>query len=214
MASTFVWLACAAAFASTAAPLLAKPAPIDDEIVCALVPDHAYDAAESGNVEAQAAIGAFLVDGPCGGDRPAVLEGVRWLEKASDLGHAKAALRLGAMYDFGEGISSDPDRAALHYGRAANAGMMEAQHRYGMILVSGGDAAKQAEGLFWLGAAANQGDSLAAAAVGLMHARGLHGIVRDGCLALLWFDASEEMGVPMSLEGLRGEVYANGDFEC
>ncbi|MEM9248848.1 MAG: tetratricopeptide repeat protein [Pseudomonadota bacterium] len=192
----------------------ATPSATGANPACMDLPAHAEQAAEAGSAEAQAMVGTFLIDGPCRDSKIARWEGIIWLERASERGHVDAALRLATIFDFGEGVAPDPRRAGLHYRRAARAGLVEAQHRYGMLLITSGNASVREEGLTWLGLAADQGDSLAAAALGLLHARGLHGVERDTCQALLWYDASEALGAPMPLDALRQEVVLHGAPEC
>ncbi|MEM9900208.1 MAG: tetratricopeptide repeat protein [Pseudomonadota bacterium] len=199
-------LVCAVAVSSPVAAV-ASPAFEQGELECKHIPDHAFEVAELGHAEAQAQLGRLLVEGYCGESTNAYVEGVHWLEAASAQGHVDAAVLVGALLDDGVVFPPDRIRAAKHYGRAAEAGHPAAQHRLGMLLVTGDAGAQDTElGMYWLGAAANHGDAIAAAALGLMHARGLHGVEQDVCLALDWYEASELLDVPFSVQALREEL--------
>lgn len=173
---------------------------------CSRLPAHAVEAAERGDPSAQAKVGAFLVDGVCGRGPSTVAAGIAWLERAAAQGDVDAAARLGLLHDLGETGARDEASALHFYRRAAEAGHVAAQHRLGILLVHKGGLAAREEGLYWLGSAASAGDGAAAAALGLMHARGLHGVQRNACLALDWYEASDLLGAPFPLDGLRAEL--------
>jgi len=189
-----------------AAPALAA---LDDAVaphVCAELPEHALRAAAAGNAQAQAAVGEVLLAGFCGATPAVYAEGVGWLERAAEQGHAAAAARLALALERGEGVRPDVEHAIALYRRAAADGYVPAKQRLGLLLVSAGEVAAREEGLYWLGVAAGSGDGAAAAALGLIHAEGLHGVERDVCLALDWFEASALIGAPAPLLRLRADI--------
>ncbi|MEM1429746.1 MAG: tetratricopeptide repeat protein [Pseudomonadota bacterium] len=202
---------------AVSAPALASATPDQDpgELSCRAIPDHAFEAAHSGNLHAQTQLGRMLVDGYCGNGANAFWAGVGFLEAASEEGHGDAAAIVAVLFDDGVAIQPDRPRALAHYRRAAHAGHLVAQHRLGMLLISGeGGETNTDMGLYWLGKAASQGDGIAAAALGLMHARGMYGVREDACLARDWYEASELMEAPIPLEDLREELRESDIQDC
>src|SRR5260370_20881674 len=70
---------------------------------------HYQRAAELGNVEAQALLGAIYERGWAGVPRD-LNRAVTWYQKAAQQGHAGAALNLVLLYEKGEGVPKDPGR--------------------------------------------------------------------------------------------------------
>jgi uncharacterized protein len=175
---------------------------------CPGMPAHVAAAAASGDADAQAEAGLFLLGRSCGETDIAL--GVDLLEGAANRGHAGAAARLGFLFDMGETGARDEARALRFYRMAAAHGHKAAAHRLGLLLVQRSalteEEALREEGLYWLGVAAGAGDGAAAAALGLLHARGLHGVPQDVCLALDWYEASALLGAPHPLDALRAEL--------
>lgn len=64
-------------------------------------------------------------------------EAMRWLEKAADQGHARATNKLASMYDLGQGVAKDGDKAVRLYQRAAELGWPEAMWNLANIYGSG-----------------------------------------------------------------------------
>jgi len=59
------------------------------------------------------------------------------LEKAVELGHAKAAYALGVCYDFGDLVTCDKSRAALLFKKSAESGCSKVKLVYGLDLIHG-----------------------------------------------------------------------------
>ena len=147
------------------------------------------DRAASGDSDAQYRLGLLHWESGC--DASASASGMAWLTRAAEAGHPAAAHYVGAMHIGG------PDwMKAQHYlGIAARAGHMVAQHDLGiLILVRARSLDDREQGLYWMGAAAGQGDGFSAAAIGMIHERGMHGVQRDECLALDWYESAEALG--------------------
>lgn len=117
------------------------------------------------------------------------------LARAAAQGDPEAAFRLGALFASGTHLAKDLARAEELWRRAAERDHVQAQHHLGLIML-GDDETNQRvdEGLAWLGAAAAQGDALSAIVLGMLHERGLHGVRRNVCLALDWYEAGELLG--------------------
>jgi TPR repeat protein len=199
--------------ATIAAAVLAEPAfarlGAPEDPVCQAAPDDLRTAAAAGDAEAQAALGAFLVAAGCDG---ALRDGMDWLARASAQGHEDAAAYLGDLLMAGP--SAGQAEALTHYRRAAEGGHVAAQHRLGILLVAAGTADAREEGLYWLGAASSGGDGMAAVAVGLLHARGLHGVLHDTCLAAAWYEAGRLIGAPVPIAKLEAELGPDTAHRC
>ena len=177
-----------------------------EERDCRAVPEDLRNSAAAGDPEAQAMLGAVLLDGRCGTSEVITHTGMDWLERASAQGHAEAAALLRDLFMAGHTGPADVSRALVHYRRAAEGGHVVAQHRLGILLVAAGNRDAREEGLYWLGAASSGGDGMAAVAVGLLHARGLHGIPQDACLASAWYEAGRLIGAPVPISDLEAEL--------
>lgn len=196
-------------------PAIAAPTPTDGTVTCPSLPAHAMDAARARNVDAMAIVGDVLISGSCGDDATTIADGIGWLQQAAALGHSGAHLRLGLHYHQAGSTREDTSRAIFHFRIAALDGWMVVYQRLGLLLLSEGTSASdQEEGLFWLGSAASQGDATAAVAIGLIYARGLHGVPNDACLALDWYEAGMLMNAPMSLAQFRDEIHPDVAREC
>ena len=64
-------------------------------------------------------------------------QAVKWLVKAAERGLAQAQLRLGRLYETGEGLSVNAKMAVLWYKRAALQELGEAQYRLGLCYARG-----------------------------------------------------------------------------
>ena len=89
-----------------------------------------------------------------------------WLPLA-EAGDPRAQEYVGMLYEHGQGVAADPERALFWYRTAAESGDVTAQYNLGVALVDGrlpgGDAE---EGRSWLAAAAARGDQDAARRLG------------------------------------------------
>ena len=89
---------------------------------------HYQRAAELGNVEAQALLGAVYERGWAGVPLD-LSRAVTWYQKAAQQGHAGAELNLGLLYEKGEGVPKDPARARSLIEAAAKQGLAPAQRK-------------------------------------------------------------------------------------
>lgn len=114
-----------------------------------------------------------------------------WLHRAAASSHPEAAFQLGIRYVTGFEVVEDLRRGLLLFETAAAAGHREAQFQYAILMLASASSTEHRElGLYWLGAAASQGDTKAALALGHIYADGLHGITKESCWAIDWFDAA------------------------
>jgi TPR repeat protein len=165
--------------------------------------------AESGNAEAQFAVGSLYLNGQ--GVARDFTAAETWLRKAADQGLVKAATNLGTLYAMGkpgaDGKSSPDYAAALGwYRKAADKGDAMAQLAVGrMYEVGQGVPADATQAMTWLRKAAEQNAPGAAGSIGhLYQADALAGVmlgrgafgngVRDNAEAAKWYRIAAGQG--------------------
>lgn len=114
---------------------------------------------------------------------------------SAESGHEGAQYYVGAMLF--DGVCGELDEAAglAWILKAAERGIVDAQHDYGRLFLAVAETDDQRyEALYWLGAAAGRGDALSALALAHLHETGMHRVRRDFCLALDWYAAGEALG--------------------
>jgi TPR repeat protein len=140
------------------------------------------------------------------GDYASALAQLRPLAEQRD---GRAALLLGFMYEYGQGVAANVVQAAKWYGVAAEQGIAPAQDMLGMMYADGmGVAADQAEAIAWYRKAAAQNHAGGQYNLGDMYARG-RGVTRDFSVAASWFRKSAEQGYPLA-EFALGSMYHYG----
>ncbi len=88
----------------------------------------------------------------------AVAQGLLQLEQLAKEGDSRALFRLGKLFADGDRVPADLTKAYHYYLQAAQAGVAEAQHNLGAMLVSGrGIKRDWVEGLAWLIVASRNG---------------------------------------------------------
>jgi TPR repeat protein len=116
--------------------------------------------AESGDVEAERALGQLLMQN-CTGlqDQTAA---VRWLSKATDGGDVRAKTLLGIAYMNGDGTAQDDGKAFALFSIGAQTGNAVAERALGYLYLSGrGVAPDRYIGMLWSIKAGEQGDATA-----------------------------------------------------
>jgi hypothetical protein len=117
--------------------------------------------AQSGNAEAQLALGGYYADGAGVPQNPQ--QAVSWYEKAAAQGNAVAMSELGDAYLQGNGVTQDFGKAASWYGRAASAGDLWSFAKLGALYATGqGVPQNDVTAYQWFDVAAAQGDPQAA----------------------------------------------------
>lgn len=181
-------------------------------------------AAEQGAVDAQVAIGRWLL-GANKANRD-LFRGIPWLLKAgeqedprawraladafhnnaeelattgyrraADLGDAQAQYVVAQQYATGRGVSKDSAVAVSWYKLSAEQGHAEAQSALGACYLTGvGIASDFRHALDWLQKAAEQGDAKAQWNIGSIFASGRGGIKRDLPTAFVWCNRSAAAG--------------------
>lgn len=167
----------------------ATPSPIPAELVYppdGTEPDYAAAVemlapmAEQGDVEAQYYLG-YLYDYCLVGEDPALA--AHWYEKAAEGGYVKALLALGQLYQSGEGVAEDEERAESLCKQAVDAGALELS-----------DDELNGDGMFY---------------IGRMYAISL-GVEQDYAKAMEWLLKAADLGNASSMR-LIGVLYENGD---
>jgi eukaryotic-like serine/threonine-protein kinase len=135
---------------------------------------------------------AFELAGPlaAGGDRDAQFS-VAWL------------------YDQGEGVSRDNEKAAAWYEKAAEQGHVLAQYNLGALYEQGrGVGQSDEQALKWYRKAADQNDADAQNQVAIMYALGL-GTRKDEFEAVMWFAKAAKQGLAKAQKNLA-DMHATG----
>jgi len=105
------------------------------------------------------------------GDYPTAYEILRPLAES---GNAEAQKMMGIMYDYGQGVDSDPEQAFRWYLRSAEQGDPAVQYQVGAKYFKGdGIEQNYAEAARWWKLAADKGQAEAQFNLGLMYFRGL-----------------------------------------
>ena len=90
------------------------------------------------------------------------LEASKMVNHTFDQGYDVAQLRLGTMYEFGEGIPRDYEEAAKWYRISADQGQVKAQYNVGFMYENGrGVPQDHKEAVKWYRMSADQGDAMA-----------------------------------------------------
>ena len=113
---------------------------------------------------------------------------------AAEAGYAPAQSNLGTMYEYGEGIEKDLERAVGWHRRAAEQGYAPAQYDLGAIYFFGQGVERDRErAIRWLQPAAEQGFAAAQWNLGVAYSRGL-GVSRDATKGVSWFKKAADQG--------------------
>ena len=98
------------------------------------------------------------------------------------------------MYDLGEGVSKDKQKAVAWYRLAAEQGYALSQYTLGVIYEKGDEVAQEPKEAFeWYREAAQQGFAQAQNNLGSMYEHGL-GVRNDNVLAHMWYNLSAANG--------------------
>jgi TPR repeat protein len=156
--------------------------------------EHWYSkAAAQGSPQAHLGLGIGLLQNATT-DEP-TFAGVEHIRTAAEADLPDAHYYLAAIYERGIGVLPDLERAASHYGKAANGGVNNARAKYGLMLLRGiGIKQNKVEGETWLRRAALAGDGEAAFIVADIYAKGEDGLPPAYTEAAQWFRMAAEAG--------------------
>ena len=111
-----------------------------------------------------------------------------WLERAAELGYAKAQFELGDCYYLGFGVEEDLDKAVYWYTRSAENGFGAAQYKLAVLFKLGQGVEESPEKAFcWFEKAAEQGDLDAQIEVGVCYEKGI-GVEKNRIKAIAWLE--------------------------
>ncbi|MCR5257749.1 MAG: TIR domain-containing protein [Desulfovibrio sp.] len=165
------------------------------------------DRAESGDAEAQRALGGMYERGQGVGQDLAKAR--EWYEKAAAQGDAEAQHALGCMHSKGLGAPKNSAKAFQWWEKAAVQGHARAQCRLGWCHFFGQGVPKDpARALEWYEKAAAQGDAEAQCSLGWMYLQGI-GVPKDLAKAREWYLKAAAQGDARA-EHILGWMYAQG----
>ena len=123
-----------------------------------------------------------------------------YLRKLAEAGNIEAQNQVGLLYNDGQGVPQNFERASLWFRKAAEQGHAGAQVNLGTLYFLGHGVSKSdQEALFWLRKAAGQRDALAFAKLGRMYERG-RGVSQDLIQAHMWYNLSAAHGEKRAAE--------------
>ena len=132
-----------------------------------------------------------------------------FFREAADQGNAVAQLNLGAVYEFGRGVSQDDGQAVAWYLKAANQGNADAQASLGSMYRNGrGVRQDDKQAVAWYRKAADQGNTRAQVNLGFMYESG-RGVLKDYKQAIAWYRKAAERGNAVAQRNL-GFMYLIG----
>nr|WP_321402113.1 alpha/beta hydrolase-fold protein [uncultured Desulfobacter sp.] len=144
-----------------------------------------YQAAQSGSVPAQYAVGKAYERGD--GVQKDMPKAMLWYKKAGAKGSNSALLDIGILYFRGEQVAQDYKQALEYFKLAWKYGHMKAPRYIGIIYEQGlGVQPDYTEALKFYKKASNAGDITAAARIGWLYERGL-GVVQSYETAIKWY---------------------------
>ncbi|ORZ19370.1 hypothetical protein BCR42DRAFT_217316 [Absidia repens] len=168
--------------------------------------------ADQGFVDAQAALGIYLID------QNQVEQGVYWLKQAILMNNPRALLKLGIMHETGQGVIKDHSLATHYYKVAANQDDAVAHYVLGIHYLLGQILLKQDyhQAGKHLMRSARAGFTPSQRVIGLMYSQGLLATQQDDQQrrkdeksALVWFRRAASHGDVRAL-GLVGYCYEFG----
>lgn len=135
---------------------------------------------------------------------------VKLLTKSAGRRHVGAMLRLGQMYDTGEGVIKDLKAAFAWYKKAADEGDRIGEYKVGMMYLRGqGIKRDYDEAAAWLKKSADKGYARAQTNYGSLHLAGL-GVDQDFVQAVEWFRKAADQNYGEA-QYLMGVAYEYGE---
>ena len=113
---------------------------------------------------------------------------------SAESGDAASQYQLGLLYDEGDGIEEDHEKALNWYSKSAEQGYAKAQANLSEIyLFDEGVDQNYEKGLYWAQKAAEQGDALGQVNLGIIYSDGL-GVPQDYDIAVAWYRKAADQG--------------------
>ncbi|MBO0905234.1 SEL1-like repeat protein [Jiella sonneratiae] len=149
-------------------------------------------AAEQGDAEGQASLGAMYSEGT--GVEKDLVQAVAWFRKAAEQGDTRGQISLGNMYADGTGVEKDLAQAVAWFRKAAEQGDARGQTALGTMYANGRGVEKDpAQAVAWYRKAAEQGDAPMQAYLGAVYLNGIL-LPKDEIKAEFWYRKAAEQG--------------------
>ena len=170
------------------------------------------EAAEQGNVRAQADLGTLYSDGDVIPQN--MEEAFKWFSKAATQGYAPAQFGLGVRYHRGEGVLQDHSAAIKWYIAAAEQGNVMAAFNLGRIYNRGeGTTFDIDQAIYWYKVAANLGELKSQSALGFLYYYGEEArAYRDRTKAIKWNTIASQQGDDTSAQFRLGMIYSDENW--
>jgi localization factor PodJL len=119
---------------------------------------------------------------------------VQWLERAANQGLAPAQYRLGSLYEKGQGVKKDLEKARTLYLAAADKGNAKAVHNLAVLYAEGIDGKPDYRtAAQWFRKAAERGVADSQYNLGILYARGI-GVDQNLAESYKWFSLAAAQG--------------------
>lgn len=165
--------------------------------------------AESGNANAQHALGLMYGDG-LGGVQKDETQAAAWIQKAVDQRLVGAMNSLGYIYELGIGLPKDTVACVAWYRKAADMGDLYGQYNMGRMYEEGiGVEKDQAQAMTWYKKAADRGYEKAPVKVAMLY-DSAEGVLKDDSQAVTWYQKAADLGDGFASLTL-GKKYESGD---
>jgi len=143
-------------------------------------------------------------------DSAKISSGIDDLTLLAESGDATSQYQLGRLYDEGNGIDENNDKAVEWYRKSAEQGYAKAQANLSEIyLFEESVDANYEKGLYWAQKAAEQGDALGQVNLGLIYSDGL-GVSQDYGIAVDWYRKAADQGNALG-QNMLGRSYYYGE---
>jgi localization factor PodJL len=177
-------------------------------LAAALLPDPAAAARPAGESEAEALYEQARAE-LAAGDEGAV----ETLTRAANLGHSRAQMHLGQLYDAGEnGVPQNAAEARVWIERAAQGGEVQAMHNLAMYLYEGlGGDRSQVQAVRWFRQAAERGLIDSQYNLGRIYELGADGVAANAGEAYKWYLIAGRAGdeqAQVDADRMAGELSA------
>jgi localization factor PodJL len=171
-------------------PQANKPSQASTARPAAPAADKVMQLANAGNPTALTILGLRALD-----KQPANLpDAIRFLTQAAEKGQPVAQYRLGTLYERGQGVATDPAKAARWYELSANQGNRKAMHNLAVSYAAGAGGKKNmAEAGRWFGKAAALGLSDSQFNLAVLYERG-DGVPQSLLDAYKWYSIAATSG--------------------
>jgi len=124
---------------------------------------------------------------------------VEMYRKAAEQGQAEAQFKLGQMYNKGQGVTQNRQKAVKWFRKAAEQGLTLAQYNLGVMYHHGlGITQNHQQALNWFRKAAEQGFSLAQYNLGVMYET-----TQNHQEAVKWYRKAAEQGLSLAQKALK-----------